>query len=617
MQNKLDESKYLAEIEVWKKASAIHAKKAIEQYEAVVKNLEQFQYEKQTNESILNSLHEIVIVYKNDKKISIFNKSACDFFGLNPNNVIGKHIDSLPKELFLFLNSYKDITVSDDIVCLHENYFKLNEEEIHIDDETFYIVSLNDISKLVTLQTLLQKEKDSLEEKVFYRTQELRDEIQRKKAIQKKLESMVYIDYLTGLPNRKHLNKQLELYMQEVSSKEHYDFTLFFIDLDGFKSVNDTLGHNAGDELLIEVAKILKRSVRKNDFVARLAGDEFVVLVDKISSKTDIEQIGKKILSAMNKPITVARNHRVSISCSIGILMNPSKDLDKYMMLSLSDRAMYKVKENGKKSYCFFDEHMFEEFYQKIDLMKKIDNALKNNEFYIEYQPICNQEGSIVSCEVLARWRHQGKNISPFYFIPILEEKGLINSFTYDVIDMVIRDFEEGLDVESVSINFSAFQFYDTQLIPYLEEKSRQYPHLTKKINFEITENVFTRDSDLVHEKLSIIRALGHKVYIDDFGTGYSSFDYIRKYPIDILKIDKVFVDEIIKDEKQYKLLKGILSFANSLEMSIIVEGIEKEEQVEYIKALGIEIYFQGYYFYKPMAKEKLSQIINSSLLDF
>jgi len=610
MQRKIDESEYIAEIEVWKKASAIHAKKAIEQYEAVVENLEQFGYEKQTNESILNSLHEIVIVYKNDKRISIFNKSACDFFDLNANEIIGKNINNLPQELFLFLNSYRNIDTIDDIICLKENYFKLNEEEIHIEDETFYIVSLNDISNLVGLQTLLQKEKDSLEEKVSLRTVELQDEIQRKKVVQGKLESMVYVDYLTGLPNRKHFNQKLEFFMQEISNKNSYDFSLFFIDLDGFKSINDTLGHNAGDELLIEVSKILQKSVRNNDFVARLAGDEFVILVDQITSKEDIERIGKNILSLMSEPITVSRDHKISISCSIGILMNPSKDLDKYTILSLSDRAMYRVKENGKKSYCFFDEYMFEEFHQKVELMKKIDDALENDEFYIEYQPVCSKEGIIVSSEALARWRHQGQNISPFYFIPILEEKGRINSFTYNVIDMVIRDFEEGLDVGSVSINFSAFQFYDTKLLEFLEEKACKYPHLTKRINFEITEGVFTTDPELVHEKLTIIRALGHKIYIDDFGTGYSSFDYIRKYPIDVLKIDKVFVDEIIEDEKQYKLLKGMLSFADSLEMSIIVEGVEKEEQVNYIKALGIDLCFQGYYFYKPMEKEKLLSII-------
>ena len=609
MQRKIDESEYLAEIEVWKKASAIHAKKAIEQYEAVVENLEQFGYEKQTNESILNSLHEIVIVYKNDKKISIFNKSACDFFDLNPKKVLGKHIKSLPQELFLFLSSYKNIAVVDDIIYLQKNYFKLSEEEIHIEDETFYIVSLNDISNLVSLQNLLQKEKDSLEEKVSLRTHELREEIQRKQSVQRKLESMVYVDYLTGLPNRKHFNQKLELFMQEVSSKNSYDFSLFFIDLDGFKSINDTLGHNAGDELLIAVAKILQKSVRNNDFVARLAGDEFVILVDQVHLKEDIERIGRNILSAMNKPITVARNHKVSISCSIGILMNPSKDLDKYTMLSLSDRAMYRVKENGKKSYCFFDECMFEEFHQKVDLMKKIDDALKNDEFYIEYQPVCNQNGDVVSCEALARWRHQGQNISPFYFIPILEEKGLINSFTYDVVNMVFRDFEEGLNVGSVSINFSAFQFYDTKLLAFLKEKARKYPHFTKRVNFEITEGVFTTDPELVHNKLTTIRALGHKIYIDDFGTGYSSFDYIRKYPIDVLKIDKVFVDEILEDEKQYKLLKGMLSFADSLDMSIIVEGVERKEQVDYINALGIDLSFQGYYFYKPMEKEKLLSV--------
>lgn len=290
--------------------------------------------------------------------------------------------------------------------------------------------------------------------------------------------------------------------------------------------------------------------------------------------------------------------------------MHPPKGLDHFTMLSLADKAMYKVKESGKQSYCFFDEKMSEEFYKKTEIMNKINNALHTDEFFLEYQPICDGAGNILSCEVLSRWKNDGKYISPIYFIPILEEKGLIGEFTYKVIENVYRDLSADLPISCASVNLSILQFYDEDLISFLEKKAKEFPNIAPRIGFEITENVFSRDPDIVRKKLTSIKALGHKIYLDDFGTGYSSFGYIHDFPVDLLKIDKVFVDDIIDDQKQYKLLKGMISFGNSLEMDIIVEGIEYEKQVEYISKFGINVKFQGYYFYKPMKKERLMALL-------
>ena len=519
---------YLNEIETWKKASALHAKKAIEQYKKVVENVEKFSYEKHINETILNNLQEIVIVYNNKDEIVVFNKSACRFFDIDSEKIIGMQIDALPIELHRFIKSYLHIDIVDDIVYIAQKYFKFNHDILHIEDETFYIISLSEITHIVELQNLLQEERNLLEKRVHERTKELLEEIDKRKKIQEELESMVYIDFLTKLPNRKSFIKRLKLLLQTGQTKDdHYLFSMFFIDLDGFKSINDTLGHNIGDELLVKVANIIKSSVRNNDFVARLAGDEFVALIDNVREKKDIETIARQILEAIKQPIFVGRGQQVFISCSIGILMHPPKGLDHFTMLSLADKAMYKVKESGKQSYCFFDEKMSEEFYKKTEIMNKINNALHTDEFFLEYQPICDGAGNILSCEVLSRWKNNGKYISPIYFIPILEEKGLIGEFTYKVIENVYRDLSTDLPISCASVNLSIFQFYDEDLVSFLEKKAKEFPNVAPRISFEITENVFSRDPDIVRKKLTSIKALGHKIYLDDFGTGYSSFGYI------------------------------------------------------------------------------------------
>jgi len=277
-----------------------------------------------------------------------------------------------------------------------------------------------------------------------------------------------------------------------------------------------------------------------------------------------------------------------------------------------SGLTMYEVKENGKNSYLFCDESLLERFGEKVDILNKIDGAMQNEEFYLNYQLICDLEGKVVSCEVLSRWKHKGKSISSFKFIAILEEKGMIGKFTYNIIDQVLLHLKDEKNIQSISINLSVSQFFDEYFIPYLEDKVSQYPDVIQRINFEITESVFKNDPQRILNTLLKLKEFGFKIYIDDFGTGYSSFEYIRTYPIDVLKIDKVFVNEITKDVKQYKLLQGMIHLAHSLDMRVIIEGVETQEQFDAIKVLGLEVFIQGYYLYKPLDENDFRTLLDT-----
>ncbi|MDQ7045663.1 MAG: EAL domain-containing protein [Sulfurimonas sp.] len=588
---KIQEEMYIQEIQTWKNASKIHAKKAIEQYKEVVKHLDSLEDEKNRNEALMDNLSDIVIVVDEDFNIVLFNLLACSVFELSSKNIIGHRLteySNLQTVFTLFTNQ------NIENIFYNTHYYKTDVNEILFNNKKHFILLLSDITEIYNLKELLKNEKKSLERRVEIRTQELSD--------------IAMNDSLTQLPNRNAFNQKLDALMQRDPKNGNFNFTLLFIDIDAFKAVNDTYGHMTGDELLIVFSNYLRKYVRGNDFIARLGGDEFVIILENIPKKSIVEKLAKNLLKISSENIII-NDISLDISLSIGILMNPASDLSASMLLSMADKAMYAVKYNGKNSYKFFNEVLAKEFQRKIDLVEKLHNAFKNEEFYLVYQPICKGDKGHVSCEVLARWNHGGENISPVEFIQLLEEQGMINKFTYYIIDHIFSICNDEKFPICVSINLSLHQFDDENFVSYLEEKVKMNPDFSKKVNFEITENVFGKKDALILDTLTKMRKLGFKIYIDDFGTGYSSFDYIRKYPIDVLKIDKVFVDEILEDERQYKLLKGMISLAHSLDMQVIIEGIESKEQYEYIMALKYNVSYQGYYFYKPMLLEELYKL--------
>jgi diguanylate cyclase (GGDEF)-like protein len=602
---------YIQEIEVWKKASKIHADRAIEQYKNVVHNIEQFTYEKQRNETILDHISDIIIVLDTQNNILLFNRTARVYMNLKTQDVDKKNIYDVLETIFPDLLGYIQYkNIENTIVHFKEKYFSLNIHNENILEKRYSIIVMNNITEIIKLQKSLAYEKTSLEDKIIQRTKDLRKEVSQKEKAHRKLKKLVLTDFLTKLPNRQAFYQELERVMQYNEQLQHYSFAVLFIDLDGFKSVNDSLGHEIGDKLLIEISKILKKSIRNDDFVARLAGDEFVVLVDAVTSQSHVENIAQKLVKSFQKQIDIEKKHSLTVTVSIGILMNPDISSSISEILSMADRAMYEVKNSGKNSFRFFNNDMLVLLKKEVNIVQKVEEGLSNNEFYLHYQPICNLDGIPVSCEVLSRWKHKGTAISPFEFIPILENRGMIAKFTYKIIDDVFEILSKMDNISCVSINLSVYQFYEENLVEFLSEKCKKFPNNSHQISFEITESIFTKDPEMIFAKLQAIKEMGYKIYIDDFGTGYSSFEYIRKYPVDVLKIDKVFVDEIVNDLKQYKLLQGMVALAKSLDIDVIIEGVETSEQFELIKKIDKNIKIQGYYFYKPLELSHLEKLI-------
>jgi len=603
MSNNKNIQAYIDEIEVWKEASKIHADKAIEQYKQVVANIEEFTFQKQRNEIILDHISDMIIVIDENGEILLFNRMARVRMNLSVKEIENKNIYELLENIFPRLLGYihlKDVDTQ--VIEFKEGYYNLNIHSENIANKMYNIIVLTDVTEIIKLQKALLDEKNNLEERILQRTKDLQIEVQKKEEAHRELEKLVLTDFLTKLPNRQAFYEKLkDLMSGERDQEKEYSFAILFIDLDGFKIINDSLGHDIGDKLLVNVAKTFTKCVRSNDFVARLAGDEFVIIVENVQDKPTVERIVKKLISASQQQINIEDEHYVTITVSIGILLNPSTSSGASDILSMADRAMYEVKNSGKNSYSFFNNEMLESLQKEMSIVQKVEEGLEKDEFYLNFQPICNTDGTPVSCEVLSRWIHKGEFISPAEFIPVLENRGMIVKFTYKVIESVFAHLGS-LELNScVSINLSVYQFYEDDLLEYLEQKSQEYKEYVDKISFEITENVFTKDPDMILHKLIAIKKLGYKIYIDDFGTGYSSFEYIRKYPMDVLKIDKIFVDYITSDKKQYQLLQGMIALATSLDIKVIIEGVETKEQLELIKKVDDTVLIQGYYFYKPL----------------
>ncbi len=607
----LSSADYIQEIETWKKASQIHSQRAIEQYKEVVVKVEDFRLEKLRNETLLDHITDIIIVVDAKQNIVLFNQSARTLTNLSLVDVLGKNITHILLQSFVNIIPYLEKEKVSNSLLEHEGkYYSVNIYTDNVAEDKYNVFVLSDVTEIISLQKSLEDEKKSLEHKVMRRTEDLEVEIFKKNKVQTKLEEMAYTDYLTKLPNREAFYEKLSDVMK-VTSDEYFNFAVFFIDLDGFKGINDSLGHDVGDKLLMRTAELISHIVRKNDFVARLGGDEFVILLDKIKTKDTAEKIVEKLISLFQKPLYLDE-HLVNVTLSIGILIKPESSSDISSILSMADKAMYEVKKNGKNSYMFFNQEMLDSLELEASILKKIQKAFSDDEFYLLFQPICSIDGEVLSSESLSRWKHNEEYISPSEFIPILENKGMIVQFTYDIIDQVYELFLHKKLLNCISINLSMYQFYENNFIEYLEKKQKQYPDFYGMISFEITEGIFSKDTNIIIDKLHQLRSMGYKIYIDDFGTGYSSFQYIKDYPVDVLKIDKIFVDEIVNDEKQYKLLKGIIALASSLDIEVIIEGVETQEQVSLIRQIdSFKGRIQGYYFYKPLDYDRLMEITN------
>jgi len=441
------------------------------------------------------------------------------------------------------------------------------------------------------------------------------------KNAQLQMETLAFFDPLTGLSNRRLFIDRLEKAVSE-SRRRNTLIALLFIDLDQFKRINDSLGHEAGDQLLVEIARRLETSVRESDTVSRIGGDEFTVLLSDIDSSNGVRHICEKILTRLGTPIAI-NNQEVITTVSIGITLGPSDGDSGSTLMRNADMAMYQAKAMGRNNYQFFSQDMNKEMMGYLEIEKNLRDSIKaQDEFVIFYQPKTNlSDGEFIGAEALIRWLPKGKDmISPDRFIPIAEESGLIVPIGKWVLRescmQVKRLIDSGLwpGHAKVAVNLSARQFSDPELIHHIQETLQVTGCPVEILELEITESTLMGDVESAILTMRRIQEMGISIAIDDFGTGYSSLSYLKRFPIDVLKVDRSFVMDIPKDRNDMEITAAVIAMAHKLHLKVVAEGIETQAQLDFLKDNHCE-YGQGYYIAKPMPMEQLEAYIGGQLL--
>ncbi len=444
----------------------------------------------------------------------------------------------------------------------------------------------------------------------------IKDISERKKAEQV-MHEQANFDLLTSLPNRSLFRDRLQASVIRAK-RFKYKFALLFIDLDRFKYVNDTLGHLAGDKVLQEVAKRLKNKIMQVDTVARLGGDEFTVLLDNITNPVDATYVADAIITEISKPYLIEKTE-ANIGASIGITIYPDDAESTEALLSNADMAMYQAKQSGRNKHHFFTPELDIASKNRIELEQDLIRAVEYNQFELYFQPIINiTHKKVVCAEALIRWKHPEKGIvPPIDFIPMAEEIGLIKPLSHWILNAACKQLndlkEMGLGDICLSINLPASEKLSGMNREFIRETTKAHQVSTSQLIFEITESLLMDNTESSIAWLNDIRDLGIRISIDDFGTGYSSLSYLKQFPIDTLKIDRSFIQDITNDSNDQSLVDAIVAIANSLKLSLVAEGVETTEQLTYLQKHQSNCsLIQGFLFSKPLIKQEFETFIKN-----
>jgi diguanylate cyclase (GGDEF)-like protein len=466
-----------------------------------------------------------------------------------------------------------------------------------------------------------------LEERVEERTyqleitnQELRREINERIILQEQLLKMALYDDLTGLPNRVLFIERLEQALKHTKEHSEEAFAVLFLDCDRFKVVNDSLGHLAGNELLISLARRLEELLGKYHTVARLGSDEFAIILTNIENISSVLLVADRILRSFSFPFQLNRQE-IFINASIGIaLSNLNYELPEHLLRD-ADIAMYRAKTLGKGQYQIFDPEMHDAAVQVLQLENDLRRAIERQEFIVHYQPIIALSTSkIVGFEALVRWDHSQRGmVSPGLFIPVAEETGLINQIGNWVLRESCHQLQQWYQEKLLdyplfmSVNLSARQFAQADLIEQIDQILEETQLNPQNLKLEITESVLMNNTQSVKGIMQQLRQRRIQLCIDDFGTGYSSLSYLYNFPVDTLKIDRSFIRYLDEKTESLGLIPAIMKIAQTLKMSVIAEGIETSEQLAQLKSLNCE-FGQGYLFSKPVDRKKATNLIASNM---
>lgn len=420
-------------------------------------------------------------------------------------------------------------------------------------------------------------------------------------------------DTLTHLPNRTLLLDRLGQSIK-IAKSESKNIAVLSIDLDQFKEINDSLGHEIGDKVLLEFSKRIKSKVEKTDTVSRLGGDEFCIVLHEIDDMIEITDFIYRCEEFIKEPFKI-NEHQLYINMSIGISIYPHDGKKADVLLKNADAAMFRAKDNGRNQYSFYDEEMTQKAYDKIVLETQLREALKNDELVVYYQPQINSvTNKLLGMEALVRWNHPSMGlVFPDKFIPLAENTGMIVELDREVMEKSILQFhkwyQDGLNPGKLSLNLSIKQMENDGFITFFNELLIDKEYLYEKLEFEVTESQIMVNTEAAIKTLKDIRNLGVSIAIDDFGTGYSSLAYLKKLPINKLKIDKSFIDELPHDVEDVAITKTIINLHQNLNLDIIAEGVENQAQIDFLKENKCEN-IQGYFYSKPISAEDMTQFI-------
>ena len=441
------------------------------------------------------------------------------------------------------------------------------------------------------------------------------DTLNELKAKSTELDYQAHHDALTGLPNRTLYHDRVDQATQKAKRLDK-KFTLFFIDLDHFKEVNDSLGHDTGDRVLLEATKRLENCLRAEDTLARLGGDEFTVILENIDRVQDVSPVAQKIIDTFREPFVID-GHQMYLSCSIGVSSYPDDSTEASDLLKFADNAMYKAKNEGRDNFQFYSKEMTELAFERMLMETNIRQAIANEEFRIDYQPQYNaRTGIIVGVEALIRWEHPTLGlILPSKFISLAEESSLIIEIDNWVMQSAMKQVsawhKEGLNPGILSLNLAMKQLESSSFIERLKVYMSEVGFQAKWLKLEVLERDVMKKPQESVAKLQILHNLGVKLAIDDFGTGQSSLTYLKRFPLDELKIDQSFVQDIHQDEEDDVIVTTIIALAKALKLDVIAEGVETKEQLEFLLENGCEN-IQGYYFSRPVEPKSIEKLLHN-----
>ncbi|NOX32453.1 MAG: EAL domain-containing protein [Deltaproteobacteria bacterium] len=544
-----------------------------------------------------NSPQAIMIVEPDGKVVGV-NKGFEKIFGYAVKEIKGQY--------------NKNLIVPEDMVAEDETFHQNILSGKIISKETF---RLHKNGELIPVSFLGYPAvvKDQIEGLfILYR------DISERKKFEAQMLHQSFHDSLTGIPNRALLMERLGRSLERSKRRKEYQFAVLMIDLDNFKSVNDSIGHLAGDKFLIQFSDQIKQCIRSTDTIARMGGDEFAVLLEEFNGPREVFKIAKRISNIGKSSFFIERNE-VKISASIGIVIE-TKSYDRAEnILRDADIAMYRVKETGKSSFRVFKKKMRKMTLESLKMQNDLRQAIFNDELVLYYQPIVSvAEQELIGFEALVRWQHPVKGmVGPDLFIPLAEETDLILPLGRVVIREACRQLKQwhnnipGADSLTMNVNISTKQFMDGDLTDFIIKELEENKLAPEYLNLEITESLIIKNAKSMISKLSVLKSHGINVVLDDFGTGYSSLSYIQDFQIDSIKIDRSFINDMDRDSGSVEIVKIILALCRNLGLGVVAEGVERRTQLDILRELNCEK-IQGFYFSKPVNKDKAADLIKN-----